>query len=89
MIVSKELIVDGVEVNCEVDFSRYRETSLDEAQIVINSIRSGNIEVSELVSADELESLKERCERSYQNNMFDAMIERNERTDHDIYISQL
>lgn len=89
MTLSKELIVDGVEVNCEVDFSRYRETSLDEAEVVINSIKSGNIEVSDLVSADELENLKERCERSYQNNMFEAMVERNYRTDLDIYISQL
>lgn len=77
----KEITINGYELNCRIDFSRFRDTHEDESEIVINTIYWQNIEVSNLVSATEMERLKERCEETFQNEQLHWMMERSEQMD--------
>jgi len=54
--------------NCIVDYNYYAENK-NEDPIVINSIKSGGIEVSHLVSTADLEKLKDRLAYYYENEL--------------------
>lgn len=64
------------ELNCTVDFTRFRDTDQDEAEIVINSIQHEGKEVINQVTEAEMDKLKDKCELYYNHQQFIWMIER-------------
>jgi len=76
------ILIDNVELNCEVIYSRCRESSSDEAEIIIESISyypfNTPINIIKLYSDSYMKEIKERCERHYQNEQLNWMMERDE-----------
>lgn len=76
MIIDKEIIVGGELLNCEVDFSRFWNKEETEVTIVFNEILYEGKSVLDSISYADLEELKERCERTYQDILIRNRIER-------------
>lgn len=72
------LIEWNEELNCTVDFDRFRDTDQDEPEIVINSIQYEGREVINQVTEAEMDKLKDRCEAYYNHKQFEWMRERAE-----------
>ena len=68
--------IDGTEQKCDVIFSRYRDSDANEVEIIIESIYCGKINVLELVEKKEMDNLKDKCERYYNNQQLHWMQER-------------
>ena len=71
-----EILIDGVELLCIVDFDYFKEDG--EVTINFNSIKHGDLEVSELVSFAELDKLKFKCEILYESTAFEYWEQRYE-----------
>ena len=68
MILEKDLTIDEATVPCSIDFDYFYE---DNGVIIrINSIHYGDIEVSELVAAADIENLNWLCQKHYEDHSF-------------------
>jgi len=76
MIKELDITIDGAELNCSVNFQYFKEDS--EVTIRIESINSGSIEVSELISEAQIEDIKWKCQKHYENTSFDYWEQRYE-----------
>ncbi len=72
------ILIGDEELNCIVDFDRFRDTDHDEPEIVINSIQHEGREVINQVTAAEMDKLKDRCEKYYNHKQSEWMQERAE-----------
>jgi len=71
--------LEGEELEYKIEYSRYRESSSDEAEIIIEGIFLQEDNLLSLFKDEEIELLKDRCERHYQSQMFHSMVERDDR----------
>jgi len=71
--------LEGEELEYKVRYSRYRETSSDEAEIVIDGIYLDDKELMHLFSDDVIENIKDDCERHYNRMQLIWMRERDDR----------
>jgi len=76
MIKELDITIDGAELSCSVDFQYFKEDG--EVTIQIDSINNGAIEVSELLSEDQLEDIKWQCQKHYENTSFEYWEQRYE-----------
>lgn len=70
------VLVDNAELKCDVIYSRYRDNDVNEAEIVIDDVFCDKISVIELVEEKEMENLKQKCEKHYNNQQLHWMQER-------------
>jgi hypothetical protein len=68
MIKELDITIDGAELNCSVNFEYFKDS--DEVDIRIYDIKNGSIEVSELLSAEQIEDIKWKCQVHYENTAF-------------------
>ena len=68
-----DILIDGVELYCLVDYNFISDNDID-----INSIKVKGIEVSDLVSSAELEDVKVACAKDYYYQQFLRMRERDD-----------
>jgi hypothetical protein len=68
MIKELDITIDGAELNCSVNFQYFKEDG--EVTIRIESINNGSMEVSELLSEDQIEDIKWKCQVHYENTAF-------------------
>jgi len=76
MIKELDITIDGAELNCSVNFQYFKEDG--EVTIQIESINNGSIEVSELLSEDQIEDIKWKCQVYYENTAFEYWEQRYE-----------
>ena len=76
MIKELDITIDGAELNCSVNFQYFKEDG--EVTIRIESIMNGSIEVSELLSAEQIEDIKWKCQKHYEAVSFDYWEQRYE-----------
>jgi len=76
MIKELDITIDGAELNCSVNFEYFKEDG--EVTIQIESIKNGSIEVSELLSEDQIEDIKWKCQVHYENTAFEYWEQRYE-----------
>lgn len=69
-----DILIDGVELYCLVDYNYISDNEVD-----IVSIKVKGIEVSDLVSSAELEKVKVSCAKDYYYQQFLRMRERDDR----------
>ncbi len=68
-----DILIDGVELYCLVDYNFISDNEVD-----IESIKVKGIEVSDLVSSAELEDVKVSCAKDYYYQQFLRMRERDD-----------
>ena len=66
-----DILIDGVELYCLVDYNFISDNDID-----INSIKVKGIEVMDIVSSAELENVKVACAKAYYYQQFLRMRER-------------
>ena len=76
MIKELYITIDSTELNCSVNFNYFKED--DEVTIRIESITSDAIEISELLSAEQIEDIKWKCQKHYEDHSFDYWEQRYE-----------
>jgi len=76
MIKETEITIDGAIINIAIDFEYFKEDG--EVTIRINSIMNGKLEISELIPEEELEDIKWKCQKHYEQNSFDYWEQRYE-----------
>lgn len=76
MKLEKELYIDGANINCLIDFSYFKEDG--EVTINIESIKNGQIEVSDFISEDDMEGIKWKCQVHYESTAFEYWEQRYE-----------
>ena len=76
MIKELDITIDSTELNCSVNFNYFKED--DEVTIRIESITSDAIEISELLSAEQIEDIKWKCQKHYEDHSFDYWEQRYE-----------
>lgn len=83
MIYNTEITIDGAIINIDVDFWYFREDG--EVTIRINSIKNGSLEISELIPSADIENIKYKCQRHYEQNSFDYWEQRYEERNSGLY----
>lgn len=68
MIKELNLILDGTEQQCFIDFQYFKEDG--EVTIQIETIMCNGIEVSELVEEKDMEYINWKCQEHYENTAF-------------------
>jgi hypothetical protein len=63
-----DITIDGAELNCSVNFQYFKEDG--DVTIRIESIKHGSMEVSELISTEQIEDIKWKCQVHYENTAF-------------------
>jgi hypothetical protein len=76
MIKELDITIDSAELNCSVNFEYFKDS--DEVDIRIYDIKHGSIEVSELLSAEQIEDIKWKCQVHYEQHSFDFWEQRYE-----------
>jgi hypothetical protein len=76
MVKELDITIDSAELNCSVNFEYFKEDG--EVTIRIESIKNGSIEVSELLSAEQIEDIKWKCQVHYEAVSFDYWEQRYE-----------
>jgi hypothetical protein len=66
MTTDRDITVDGVNLQCEIEYNVFYDRSVPKC--VIDSIRAGDIDVIELVSDKDLCELQEKLIVSYENH---------------------
>ena len=76
MIKELDITIDSAELNCSVNFEYFKDS--DEVDIRIYDIKNGDIEISELLSAEQIEDIKWKCQVNYENTAFEYWEQRYE-----------
>lgn len=76
MIKETEITIDGAIINIAVDFQYFKEEG--EVIIQIESIMNGKMDVTEILSEEQLEDIKWECQKHYENTAFDYWEQRYE-----------
>lgn len=71
MIYNTEIEIDEAVLFIDIDYDYFKEDG--EVTIRINSIMNGKMEISELIPADKIEDIRYKCQRQYENNMFNEI----------------
>jgi len=76
MIKELDITIDGAELTCQVHFWYFKENG--EVTIRIESIKNGTMEVSEMLSEEQIEDIKWQCQKHYEQYSFDFWEQRYE-----------
>lgn len=78
-----DILIDGVELYCLVDYNYISDNEVD-----IESIKVKGIEVSDIVPSAELEKVKVACAKDYEYQKYLRFVEREERYNEQWMIEQ-
>ena len=76
MIKELDIDIDGALIDCSIDFEYYKDNN--EVTIRINSIKSGTMEVSDLINPKDIDDIKYKCQDHYERYSFDYWEQRYE-----------
>ena len=76
MIYNTEITIDGAVIQIDINFEYFKTEG--EVTIRINSIKSGSLDISDLIPYAELENINWKCQKHYEDTAFDYWEQRYE-----------